>query len=196
MIAEKNPEFYTIKTERLTLKLVAENTIAERFRILNENSEITKYLIFPAPKNESDTRDHFISLYEGFKNGKKVAWNIFENSAKKLIGTISLESIIRSMQGYRKNQAEIGYWLDPAFSGKGLMTEAAQAVVNFGFEALKLHKIIAKHFAENMASKRVIEKCGFRMIGTLRENIFKNGVWYDDCMYELLESEWKKNKLF
>jgi RimJ/RimL family protein N-acetyltransferase len=71
------------------------------------------------------------------------------------------------------------------------MTEAAGAAVRFGFGPLALHKITTGCVADNAASKRVIEKLGFRSVGTQREHLFRHGRWWDHLEFELLDTEFR-----
>jgi RimJ/RimL family protein N-acetyltransferase len=87
-------------------------------------------------------------------------------------------------------EAEIGYELAPEYWGHGYATEAARALVSFGFEKLKLHRIGAWCIAENTASARVLEKLGMRCEGRLREHEWLKGRWWDTLMYAILDSEW------
>lgn len=88
-------------------------------------------------------------------------------------------------------EADIGYELAPEHWGKGYATEAAQAIVDFGFAELSLHRISSWCIADNAASARVLEKAGLRLEGRLRESEYFKGRWWDTLLYGLLESEWK-----
>jgi ribosomal-protein-alanine N-acetyltransferase len=72
-------------------------------------------------------------------------------------------------------EADIGYELAPEYWSRGYATEAALAIVNFGFQTLKLHRISAWCIADNTASARVLEKAGLRLEGRLRENEYFKG---------------------
>lgn len=85
--------------------------------------------------------------------------------------------------------AELGYWLGIPFWGNGYATEAAGAVVRYGFEQIKLHRIFASHFEGNIASKRVLEKIGMRYEGCLRQHILKWGRFIDLELYAILRQE-------
>ena len=87
-------------------------------------------------------------------------------------------------------EADIGYELAPEYWGRGYATEAAQAMVEFGFRELGLHRISSWCIAENSASVRVLERVGLRPEGRLRENEYFKGRWWDSLLYGLLESEW------
>jgi [ribosomal protein S5]-alanine N-acetyltransferase len=88
-------------------------------------------------------------------------------------------------------EADIGYELAPEYWSRGYATEAALAIINFGFQMLKLHRISAWCIAANTASARVLEKVGMQLEGRLRENEYFKGRWWDTLLYGLLESEWR-----
>ncbi len=86
-------------------------------------------------------------------------------------------------------EADIGYELAPEYWGKGYATEAALAIVEFGFRELKLHRVSSWCIADNAASSRVLERVGLRLEGRLRENEYFKGRWWDTLLYGLLERE-------
>lgn len=88
-------------------------------------------------------------------------------------------------------EADIGYELAPHFWGRGYATEAARAMVNFGFQELGLHRISSWCIADNTASARVLERLGFRQEGRLRQNEYCKGRWWDTLLYALLLNEWQ-----
>ena len=88
-------------------------------------------------------------------------------------------------------EAEIGYELAPEYWGRGYATEAARAIVDFGFRELELHRIWAWCIADNAASVRVLEKVGLQLEGRLREKRNFKGRWWDTLLYGLLRSEWR-----
>lgn len=79
--------------------------------------------------------------------------------------------------------AELGYWLAEPYWGRGTTTEAVQAVTDYGFHALGLHRIYALPYAWNPASCRVLEKAGYTLEGRLREASFKDGQFVDQLLY-------------
>ena len=95
----------------------------------------------------------------------------------------------------RKNRpedrvGEIGYEIAPLHWGNGYATEAAEAIVKFGFGELKLHRIAAWCIAENTASSHVLEKLGMRLEGRLREQEWLKGRWWDALLYAILDREY------
>jgi len=89
---------------------------------------------------------------------------------------------------------DIGYVLNQAFWGQGYATESVQALLKYGFETLKLHRIIATTHPDNRASGRVLEKCGFRYEGRRREDKLVRGEWRDSLVFSILEQDWGSRK--
>jgi RimJ/RimL family protein N-acetyltransferase len=87
--------------------------------------------------------------------------------------------------------AETGYELNPAHWGRGYATEAARAMLAFGFGELGLHRIHAHCVAENLASSNVLEKLGMRREGLLRQHEWIKGRWWDVLLYGILVREWE-----
>jgi ribosomal-protein-alanine N-acetyltransferase len=86
---------------------------------------------------------------------------------------------------------DLGYEIAPAYWGQGYATEAARAMVRFGFEKLRLHRISGQTVAENVASQRVMDKLGMCCEGRLRETQWYKGRWWDTVVYGILAEEWR-----
>ena len=91
-------------------------------------------------------------------------------------------------------QASIGYEDAPDYWGHGYATEAAQAMMHFGFTTFQLHRVWADCVAENTASAHVLEKLGMRLEGHLRESEYFKGRWWDTLIYGILASEWESQQ--
>jgi ribosomal-protein-alanine N-acetyltransferase len=88
---------------------------------------------------------------------------------------------------------EIGWVFNRAYHGQGYATEAAVALLQYGFEALQLHRVVATSQPENVASCRVMEKLGMRREAHFRKCIRRaDNRWWDEYFYALLEEEWFK----
>ena len=101
--------------------------------------------------------------------------------------------------GVRKNRydaqkADIGYELNPKHWNHGYATEAASAIVDFGFRHFDVHRIWADCIAENVGSAHVLEKLGMKLEGRLRENKYFKGRWWDTLIYAILANEWDEHK--
>lgn len=91
-------------------------------------------------------------------------------------------------------EADLGYELDPAHWQRGYATEAAHAIVDFGFRHFGVHRIWAGCIADNIASAHVLEKLGMKLEGRFRENRFFKDRWWDSLYYAVLDREWELHK--
>jgi len=92
-------------------------------------------------------------------------------------------------------QAEIGWCLDPSYSGQGLGTEAVAALFEVCFDGLGLRRVLANCFAGNVASWRLMERLGMRReMHTVRESLHRSGEWLDGMSYALLADEWRARR--
>ncbi len=178
-----NKDFkYEIKTERLYLRPYQKEDIPAVFKVLFKNPEIAKWMLFDPPKKITETQAFFEESRKNFPE-KGITFVILEN--KKFAGILGLE-FEKQKYGTKINSSRLGYWLDPASHGRGIMTEAVKGVINFAFQKLRLHKIETGHFTGNVSSQRVIEKCGFRKIGVHKKHFFRHNQWLDHLEYEKL----------
>ena len=87
--------------------------------------------------------------------------------------------------------ADIGYEIAPGYWGNGYATEAARAMLAFGMESLKLHRVWASCVADNLGSARVLLKLGMRLEARLREAEFYKDRYWDSLIFAILEEEWQ-----
>ena len=91
-------------------------------------------------------------------------------------------------------EADIGYELDPNYWNHGYATEAAHAIMDFGFRRFGVHRIWADCVADNVGSAHVLQKLGMKLEGHLRENHHYKGRWWDTLIYGILADEWELHK--
>ena len=103
----------------------------------------------------------------------------------RVVGSVGLR-----LSKFGSQKAELGYELHPDFWGKGLITEASAAILEFGFTTLRLHRVFAQTTSDNAASIRVLERLGMQQEGRLRDNECFKGNYRDTLLYGLLEDEW------
>lgn len=107
-------------------------------------------------------------------------------------GAVGCVSLCRG-KGVLCRSAELGYWLAPAYWGRGIMTEAVRRICAYTFAETDIVRIYAEVFSPNTASQRVLEKCGFGKEGVKRRSVFKNGEFFDSVVYALLKPEEQAN---
>jgi len=93
---------------------------------------------------------------------------------------------IHPMTDVNRRSAEIGYWLGVGYWGRGIATDAVTLVTDWAFDAHVLLRIFALPFAGNPASRRVLEKAGYQLEGTMRRSAVKDGEVRDQCIYARL----------
>lgn len=173
----------TIITTRLLLRRFTPADAPEVQRLAGDKLIAATTLEIPHPY-ENGMAEQWISTHlKEIEEGKLSNFAITLKETGQLIGAMGLHI------NARFNRAELGYWVGMPYWNKGYCTEAARAVLKYGFEDLKLHRIFAHYFSNNPASGKVMEKIGMRYEGHLREHVCKGGQYYDLIMYAVLASE-------
>lgn len=144
-----------LETERLVLKEINENH-AEDILKIRSNEEINKFLRRIPPRNNYDALSFILTIKRRIENKQTVFWVISLKNQPDLIGTICLWNFSED-----RKTAEVGYELLPDFHRKGMMSEALQSVLNFGFNDLDLQEILAFTHKLNENSKGLLLKHRF-----------------------------------
>ncbi len=174
----------TLSTERLLLRPFTLADAPEVQRLAGDKAIASTTENIPHPY-EDGMAEEWISTHEPrFERGELVNFAIVLRESDALIGAVGL--IIE-----KKNQrAALGYWMGKPYWGNGYCTEAARAVVRYGFEALGLNRISSTHMKRNPASGRVMQKIGMSHEGSLRKHVVKWDALEDIEMYSILRNEW------
>lgn len=128
---------------------------------------------FPYPYTEDDGR----AWLDFAAGGHEPSWAIEVGGAAA--GGIGL----RPGEDVYRHSAELGYWLGSTYWNRGIMTAAVGRFVEQAMTALWLHRVFAHAYANNPASARVLEKCGFEREGVLRDAVLKRGELIDAVIY-------------
>jgi [ribosomal protein S5]-alanine N-acetyltransferase len=172
--------FPNLKTERLLLRRLVNDDVNEIFA-LRSNKETMKYVPRPLAKTKEEAMQHIAIIDSKIETNEGINWAITLKESPKLIGIIGHYRI--KPESFR---AEIGYMLLPEYQGKGIITEAIEATLEYGFQIMKLHSIEAIIAPENFASERVLQKSGFIKEAHLRENEYYDGRFLDTVIYSIL----------
>jgi ribosomal-protein-alanine N-acetyltransferase len=122
---------------------------------------------------------------EDQRTDQAYAFFIFRKDDNALVGGLTLANIRRGVA----QAGSLGYWLGEPYVRRGYMTAAVNALVPFTFATLKLHRVEAACIPVNIASIRLLEKCGFTREGLAREYLCINGAWQDHLLYARLASD-------
>lgn len=110
---------------------------------------------------------------------------VFDPADEALMGAITLSNIRRGVA----ETGTLGYWIGRPHAGRGVGTAAARTMLAYAFGALKLHRVEAACVPTNHASRRVLEKAGFRQEGLARAYLKINGRWADHLLFGVLDQE-------
>lgn len=144
-----------IETQRLRLRHFTPNDADELHRIYS-NPELFKYMSNEKPLLWEQTRTVINSIIESWQHYNFGVWALVDKRNQKLIGHCGLKYLENTLE------VQIGYLLLKSYWGRGLGTEAASAVLKYGFEVANLPQIVAVAKPENIASRRVLEKVGLK----------------------------------
>ena len=112
---------------------------------------------------------------------------IFKTEDNTLLGGINIGNVRRGVS----QSASLGYWIGEKHSRNGYMKEALKLLIPSLFVDLRLNRIEAATLEENIASKNLLKKIGFKKEGVLRKYLKINGTWRDHILYGLLENDFK-----
>jgi RimJ/RimL family protein N-acetyltransferase len=163
---------------------------ADAIFVYRANAEVNQYQGW-IPKTIFDVHDFITNRVSPEINqlGTWFQFVIVKNDNNELIGDIGVHFL--ASEAF---QVEIGCTLDKMQHGKGYATEALKATINFLFDELNKHRIIAFIDPRNQPSISLFERLGFRMEAHFKESIFINGEWADDLVYAILKDEWNANR--
>lgn len=176
-ILEKFADVPKIETERLILRKITLDD-AEDMYLYASNEEVTRYVTWDTHSSLSDT----IVFINTFSPQYDALWGIELKENGKFIGTVHFVW----WQPEHKS-AEIGYVLSKEYWGKGLITEAARAIIFFGFDSMNLVRIQARCFLENKGSESVMKKLGMSFEGISRKVMYVKGEHKDLKVYSIIK---------
>lgn len=177
-------EKFQLRTGRLLLE-APRSTDIEAITAACQDPEIQRWVPIPVPYSWREA-EGYVTAYSdsGWASGRSCTWAIKNDG--EFAGAISLDSV-------GAGQATIGYWMASQFRGRGLLTEAAHAVVEFGFagapEGLGLVRIEWHAYVGNVASARAARRLGFQFEGTLRLGAMGRTGREDDWVAGLLAGD-------
>lgn len=172
--------FPTLTTERIVLRKIVPGDAAALFK-LRTDERVLKHLMREGPGSIGEVLKFIESGDSELQAQTAIFWAMELKEQPGLFGNIGFRNIRK--EHYR---AEVGYSMLPAYFGKGLMQEALQKVLEYGFEAMKLHSVEANIDPENDPSRKLLERNGFVKEAHFREDYYFRGAFYDSAIYSLI----------
>lgn len=174
--------FPEIETERLLLREIMPDDAPAIFAVFGDDA-VTRYydlVTYTEPAQAQELIDFFD---ESFELERAIRWGIERKEDGQLLGTCGYVWL-------RRFRGEIGYDLAQAYWRCGYMTEALDAILEFGFDELELNRIEALTMRENQASAGLLRKLGFVEEGLLRQHDFFKGAFHDMRLFALLRADY------
>ena len=177
--------FDKIETDRLIIREFNEGDLKSIHEYASK-PEVTMYLPF-GPNNEMDTQLFLKKVIDYQIQNPRCDYEfaVILKQNDSLIGGCGIH-----VTNIKNKEGSIGYCYDKKFWRNGYASEAADAIINFGFQKLNLHRIFATCCPDNIGSAKVMEKIGMKKEGCLREHKLQRGKWRDSFIYSILEYEY------
>ena len=178
----------TLETKRLILRRINIHDAKDIFEY-SKDPEVARHVLWSAQKELGEAKDYCRFMARRYRNDEPSSWGIIERATNRLVGTIGY-------MDYNEDNAtvEVGYSLARWLWNGGYMTEALSRVIEYTFEHMEINRIEAQHELENPSSGRVMEKCGMRKEGELRQRLYNKGRYVDVALYAILKADHDKAK--
>ena len=177
----------TLETPRLRLRKMRMRDAQDLYE-WSSDTEVAKYVLWEAHRDIGETRAYLRYVRSLYRRGLPASWGIELKETGKVIGTIG---IMAWFPEYRS--AEVGYSLGKAWWHQGYAAEALKCLMDFLFTRMDLNRVEAQCDVRNPNSARVMEKCGMRREGVLRQRVFNKGEAVDVALYAALASDFRGN---
>lgn len=177
-----------IETERLLLRKLVMEDAEDLFKYASEPS-VSRFMPWDVHKTIEETKGFLAFILDAYDQHQKLTWAIQLKQTGKMIGTIDYVS-----WQPKRSKAEKAYTLSQEYWGQGLMKEAADGLLAFGFKEMGLNKIEAPIMLENTQSRRLAEKLGMKLEGVARDHMVIKGEFVDLAMYSILEREFSAKR--
>lgn len=175
----------TLETERLILRRFTADDAEPAFRNWTSSDAVTKFLRWETHRDISLTQGFINSSLESYSKPDAYNWAIVLKELGEPIGSmgaVELNEPARSV--------EIGYCIGEKWWRQGYTSEALAAVIKFFFEEVGVNRVYSEHDPQNPNSGKVMQKCGMKYEGTLRQADFNNTGICDACVYGILAEEY------
>ena len=175
----------TLETERLLLRPFRLTDAPEVTLLAGDRDVASTTRLIPHPYPAGLAEKWIQTLPDLYQRQELVNFCITEKENGAVIGSIGLILSAADEHG------ELGYWIGKPFWNNGYCTEAAYAVLTYGFRTLKLHRVFAKYMTRNPASGRVMAKLGMQQEGLFRQHRKKWNVYEDMIVCGILKDEFR-----
>lgn len=175
----------TLETDRLILRRFTADDAEPAFKNRTSSDAVTKFLRWETHGDIAVTRGYINYLLEKYNKTDTYDWVIFLKELGEPIGSMGAVAFNEKAQS-----VEIGYCIGEKWWRRGYTSEALAAVIKFFFEEVGVNRVYSEHDPRNPNSGKVMEKCGMKYEGTLRQADWNNSGICDTRIYGILEEEY------
>lgn len=187
-MSEYIPLSFSINTERLLLCKPSLKDIPGIFEA-SQHEGFTDGMLWEPPKRPKELEAPLERNLENWRQNSAYAFSCYHQISKDFIGRVSIRPAgIESVW-------DIGFFVHPKFHNQGYVTEAVNAILDFGFTKLDAIAIEACHATWNKASRRVLEKLGMEFVEHIPNGFKKNGEWVEEDRLRILKEGWQQRSI-
>jgi RimJ/RimL family protein N-acetyltransferase len=181
-----------MKFDTYTIRPVELSDLPEYFNLIETNRKRLEDFFagtVAITKDLGQTRAHLADIVGKMEKRNYFSFVVVDEPSNKLVASIQVKSVDWSIP-----KAELGYYIDEKFEGKGIITRATSLIIDYCFRELKLDKLYIRTHHANVSSRKVAEKNGFLLEGTIRKDYRTTKGELVDLMYYGLTSEEYNNR--
>ncbi|MFS1514453.1 GNAT family protein [Chengkuizengella sp. SCS-71B] len=176
--------FKHIIDENLDIRILELRHAEQLFDLVSCNQDyLSEWLPWVQGNTIDHTKGYIEAALQKFANNDGIDCGIFFKD--RIAGCISLHRL-----DWLNKKTSIGYWLDESLQGKGIMTKACKAMINYSFKDLQLNRIEIRVGVNNLKSRAIPERLGFDLEGTIRKAEWVNNRYIHHVVYGLLKEDW------
>ena len=179
----------TLETERLILRRFTADDAGPAFKNWTSSDAVTKFLRWPTYRDISEMHEYINLQLDNYKKIDTYNWAIVLKELGEPIGSMGAVAF-----NEKARSVEIGYCIGEKWWRRGYTSEALAAVIKFFFEEVGVNRVYSEHDPRNPNSGKVMQKCGMKYEGTLRQADFNNTGICDACIYGILAEEYERTK--
>ncbi len=176
---------FQFTTERLVIREYKKSDLDEYINVTSQPEIFATTYGIPKDYTRKYAKKYFRLIRENIANMRAFELGMFLKTNGRYLGNIGLINI-----SLAHKHADISYYIDKDFRNMGFTTEAAYQMIKFAFEFMHFEKVTGICMSSNTASRRVMEKIGMKFEGTMRNELLKNGVYYNLDRLSILKEEY------
>lgn len=157
---------------------------AENLKEITNDKSILKQLPLKTPFTIEEAIKFIKNSQKEMKKGINQEFGICDCKTNRLMGVLSLMTINKT-----DRNCELGFWIGKQFRSNGFAENAIKEGLNYAFKELKIKRVFALVYHNNIASCNLLKKIGFIQEGYLRKTTFKQNKWYDEFLFSILKEE-------